>query len=70
MEHLKGVDGEGGIKALELLATRTIEILAREPLRIYQKPHRDVSPVQELIEWMKARKAGQEPGKTEENGDK
>ncbi len=53
MEHLKDVDAGEGATALELLSLRTIEVLAREPLRIYQRSHRDVSPALEVLELLK-----------------
>lgn len=49
MEHLHDVDaGEAGT-AMKLLATSTIEILSREPLRIYKGPHTDASPTAHSI---------------------
>lgn len=49
MDHLHGVDaGEAGT-AMKLLATSTIEILSREPLRIYRGPHTDASPAAHSI---------------------
>lgn len=44
MEHLADVDAAEASTALNLLSTRTIEILSREPLRIYGKTHRDATP--------------------------
>lgn len=48
MEHLAEVDSEEGGKALNLLASKTIEILAREPLRIFDKTHEDASPASKM----------------------
>lgn len=44
MQHLASIDdGEAG-SAMSLMAQRTIEILAREPLRIFGRTHHDASP--------------------------
>lgn len=44
MKHLASIDdGEAGT-AMRLMALRTIEILAREPLRIFGRTHHDASP--------------------------
>lgn len=53
LEALSDVDDGRGQKAVELLAIRTVEILAKDPLRNYAKTHRDAAPTQELIELMK-----------------
>jgi hypothetical protein len=44
MEHLAKVDQEEAYNAMNMLSLKTIEILANEPLRIYQKSHHDASP--------------------------
>jgi hypothetical protein len=44
MEHLASVDLDTGGTALNLMAAKTIEILAQEPLRIYGKSSKDASP--------------------------
>lgn len=44
MNHLRDVDTEEAATALNLLAIKTIEILAKEPLRIYCTNHNDVTP--------------------------
>ena len=49
MEYMANVQLDDGNNAMKLLAARTIEILAHEPLRIYQKPHKDVSPTHFLL---------------------
>jgi hypothetical protein len=49
MEYMANVQLDEGNNAMKLLAARTIEILAHEPLRIYQKPHKDVSPTNYLL---------------------
>jgi hypothetical protein len=43
MEHLSSVSDESSKTALDLLSKKTIEILARSPLRIYSKSEDDVS---------------------------
>ncbi|MFZ5947439.1 MAG: hypothetical protein ACOYU5_05665 [Stygiobacter sp.] len=43
MEHLSSVNDESSKTALDLLSKKTIEILARSPLRIYRKSEDDVS---------------------------
>jgi transcription-repair coupling factor (superfamily II helicase) len=59
MEHLAAVQGEeASTTALDLLAQRTIEILAREPLRIYGKTDSDASPAAGLLSaWRRKPKA-------------
>src|SRR6478609_7987036 len=59
MEHLSKIDAGEGAKALELLSVSTIEVLVREPLRIYSKPDRDVSPAQAVLEFLKERSKGE-----------
>ncbi|HTU64326.1 MAG TPA: hypothetical protein VMF52_00130 [Steroidobacteraceae bacterium] len=49
MEHLRSVGDEEAGNALKLLATRTIEILAQEPLRVYMKPAKANSPTNALF---------------------
>jgi hypothetical protein len=49
MEYMANVQLDEGNNAMKLLAARTIEILAHEPLRIYNKPHKDVSPANFLL---------------------
>lgn len=44
MEHLQSIESSDAKSALDLLAIRTIEILAAEPLRVFQKNERDASP--------------------------
>ena len=55
MDHLASVDLKEGNTAMTMLAAKTIEILAREPLRIYAKSERDVSPTHALAELMSAK---------------
>jgi hypothetical protein len=50
MEHLALVNLKEGNTAMELLAAKTIEILAHEPLRIYEKAEHDVSPSRAILE--------------------
>lgn len=44
MEHLRDVDLDEGKTALTLLSEVTINVLSREPLRIYGKTEQDASP--------------------------
>ncbi len=44
MQHLASIDDEQAGSAMSLMAQRTIEILAREPLRIFGRTHHDASP--------------------------
>ncbi|MBX9895125.1 MAG: hypothetical protein K2Y09_08095 [Nitrosomonas sp.] len=44
MEHLRNVDLDEGKTALTLLSEVTINVLSREPLRIYGKTEQDASP--------------------------
>ena len=50
MERLAVVNLKDGNTAMELLAAKTIEILAHEPLRIFEKAERDVSPSRAILE--------------------
>ena len=39
--------------AMKMLAVKTIDILAKEPLRIYQKPEEDAGPLKTaIIKWL------------------
>lgn len=49
MEHLRTVDTEDAGTALNLMAVTTIEILGREPLRIYDNTGKDASPAHSLL---------------------
>jgi hypothetical protein len=55
MEHLASVDLKEGNTAMTMLAAKTIEILAHEPLRIYEKSERDVSPTHAVAELISAK---------------
>jgi len=50
MEHLASVDLPEATTAMNLMAARTIEILAHEPLRIYGKTEKDASPAHGFAE--------------------
>lgn len=50
LEHLASVNLPEAGTAMNLLAARTIEILAHEPLRIYGKTEKDASPAHSLLE--------------------
>lgn len=66
MDHLASVDLEEANTAMTLLAARTIEILAREPLRIFKGSERDVSPSHSLLESLRDLRSGsQAKAKTE-----
>jgi hypothetical protein len=63
MEHLSNINVEDTKTAMKLLATKTIEILAREPLRIYQKAEHDASPFKSFFS---GNKKEQKPDKENE----
>lgn len=48
MDHLRKVDSDEATTALNILALKTIEILAKEPLRIYCSNHQDATPASSL----------------------
>lgn len=50
MAYLANVDLEDGNTAMTLMAQRTIEILARDPLRIFQDIGKDSAPSQSFID--------------------
>jgi len=61
MEHLASVNLPEAATAMNLMAAKTIEILAHEPLRIYGKTEKDASPAHgfaELVGNLKARDKG------------
>jgi hypothetical protein len=49
MEYMANVKLDEANNAMKLLAARTIEILAHEPLRIYQKTDKDASPASSIL---------------------
>jgi hypothetical protein len=53
MEYLVSVSLKEGNTAMTLLAENTIEILAREPLRIFGHTERDVSPSHSILDALK-----------------
>lgn len=53
MEYLSNINIEDTKSVMKLLATKTIEILSHEPLRIYQNSSEDVSPAKSIFESMK-----------------
>ena len=50
---MQTIDLPGGHNALSMLTASTIEILAREPLRILNKSDQDVSPAQAILKTLK-----------------
>lgn len=52
LETMQAIQVSEGRSALSLLAASTIEILAREPLRILEKSAQDVSPTQAVVKAM------------------
>lgn len=56
MEYMATVQLDEANNAMKLLAAKTIEILAHEPLRIYQKPHKDVSPTNSILQFFSPKK--------------
>ncbi|MDR0533922.1 MAG: hypothetical protein LBH01_08205 [Verrucomicrobiales bacterium] len=49
MQHLESISEARAQTALNLLSIKTIEILAAEPLRVYQKNDHDATPAQKVI---------------------
>lgn len=56
MDHMANIDLGEANNAMRLLASRTIETLSNDPLRIYQKTDRDASPVQNILSFFKGKK--------------
>lgn len=50
LEHIATVNLGDGRNAMTLLAAKTIEILAHEPLRVFQKSDKDVSPAHSILD--------------------
>jgi hypothetical protein len=57
MEHLAQISDDEGKTALNALAIKTIEILAKEPLRIYQHQDHDASPSSKLMSFFEKGKS-------------
>lgn len=57
MEHLRNVDLDEGKTALTLLSEATINVLSREPLRIYGKTEQDASPTHVFTGLFRRRKS-------------
>jgi hypothetical protein len=55
MEHMSTIDAPEAGTALKLLAVKTIEILAQEPLRIYEKTAKDASPAHSILDAIRSR---------------
>lgn len=66
MEHIASVEIEDAMSAMNLLAAKTIEILAHEPLRIFNKTERDATPTHSIMSLLSSLR-GQRPEKTEKN---
>ena len=49
MEHMQKLEGASGSNALDLMAATTINILGREPLRIYGTSDREASPANSFL---------------------
>ncbi|MEW6002706.1 MAG: hypothetical protein AB1638_08690 [Nitrospirota bacterium] len=56
MEHLANVNLSEANTAMTLLSEKTIEVLSREPLRIYQKAERDATPAKSFLDILKRKK--------------
>jgi hypothetical protein len=56
MEHLESVNADEAQTALSLLSEKTIEILAREPLRIYGKSEHDATPARGILSALSSRR--------------
>jgi hypothetical protein len=52
MEYMANIQLDEANNAMKLLAARTIEILAHEPLRVYQKTDKDASPTHSLLAFL------------------
>lgn len=63
MEHMASVELDEAKTAMTMLAEKTIEILAREPLRIFQKAEQDASPARGILEAMGINKSKVDGGK-------
>ena len=59
MEHLRNVDIDEAQTALTLLSETTIQVLGREPLRIYGKTEQDASPTHSFAQFFRKRKSTQ-----------
>lgn len=55
MQHMSTFDAPEAGTALKLLAVKTIEILAQEPLRIYEKTAKDASPAHSILDAIRSR---------------
>ncbi len=58
MEHLASVELDSAGTALNLMAAKTIEILAQQPLRIYGKASKDASPAHGMADILGAMRGG------------
>ena len=65
MEHLGSVDLDEARTALTLLSETTIQVLGREPLRIYGKSEQDASPAHSFSRMLRSQKK-REPEKEKE----
>lgn len=60
LEHLKSIDTGAGEKAMDLMAARTIEVLAREPHRIFGRSDADATPAVSLLDRIRGVNARQD----------
>ena len=65
MEHIASVELEDAMSAMNFLAAKTIEILAHEPLRIFNKTERDAAPTHSIMNILSVLR-GHKPDKTTE----
>jgi len=61
MQHLTTINTPDAGTALNLLAVKTIEILAHEPLRIYGRTDKDASPAHSILDTLTKRSGAKEP---------
>lgn len=64
MDHMANINLDETRTAMTLLAEKTIQILAREPLRIFRKSERDASPTPSLLESLGIKKTEREKTET------
>jgi hypothetical protein len=61
LEHMATIAEEDGASAMAVLYGKTMEALAREPLRIFQGPDRDATPSHAVLDSLKGLVEGAKP---------
>jgi hypothetical protein len=64
LEHMASIAEEDGASAMTLLYRKTMDALAREPLRVFQGSAQDVAPSQAAVEAIKSLADALQSGKT------